>query len=179
MTRSRIAAVFGVFAVVSASPASAQVIDIWSVFLNQQPEVEEEVEQSLSEKIAIAIPLQRRTPPCDGIIEVTYNQFDDVARVNAELKATSCPVSQVKYSLAVNARDSEYAISSQRFDFVWEVDSGKSFPGSDSYWIGRGRDLISVRASRFSCQCAAPNGPSVVVDDGQLESSNSTEPLWF
>ncbi|MEM1262252.1 MAG: hypothetical protein AAGH76_07635 [Pseudomonadota bacterium] len=160
--------------------ASAQVVDIWSIYLNQQPEVEEEVEHELSESFDVDIPLARLTLPCEGKVELTYDQFDDVARVDAKLTGATCPVSRAEYALIVNVRDRDDNVVSERHEFAWEADSEQPFPGSASYPIGADADLISVRARRFSCQCAAGKEMSVTADaDDGSPPNNNEEPLWF
>ena len=148
--------VVGVVSLTAAfcSYASAQVVDTWSTFLNQLPEVEEEYDQRMTQTFEVEIPMRRLTPPCEGHVELTYEQFDNIARVRAELVTASCPVRDVEYALVVNSRTADEDVATQRREFVWSADSGEPFPGSDDYPIGSGTDLISVNARQFSCRCA-------------------------
>ena len=121
----------------------------------KKPRIKEtSVSHGMEQSFEIDLPMRRLTPSCKGQVELEYDQYDTVARVETRLGSTTCPVTYVQYALIVSSRDADYEIVTSRHEFAWDVTPDGTLPGSGDYPIGDDTDLVSVRARQFSCTCA-------------------------
>lgn len=160
-----------------AVPLHAQVIDIWSIFLNKPPSEETAVIQGIPQKFEIELSMKRVTLACDGQVELRYNQYDTVARVDATLVSASCPIDTLNYALVVSSKSSDGDVNQSRHEFSWNASAGERLPGSGEYPIGADTDLISVDARQLSCTCEKQR--SVTVDETVDGPASLDETDWL
>ncbi|MEL7538233.1 MAG: hypothetical protein AAFZ58_09970 [Pseudomonadota bacterium] len=136
----------------SAGGALAQSEDRTALLKKQREkttQVEHELEQSFTVDLSVAQP----PPPCRGQIQLEYDQYDTVARVDAELTGESCVIESFTYTLVVRVRDENYDVASVNHAIQWSADQAQQSLGSGDYPIGSDVDLVDVRARQFSCDC--------------------------
>ncbi|MEM1261002.1 MAG: hypothetical protein AAGH76_01265 [Pseudomonadota bacterium] len=111
------------------------------------------VEQSMEQTFDVELPMKRMTEPCAGQVELEYDQYDTIARVNAKLTDTQCEIESASYTLVINISDNDYNVSSVSHALEWSADGDADFPGSGDFSIGADVDLVNVRARQFKCRC--------------------------
>ena len=98
---------------------------------------------------------------CEPTMSITYEQRNDVARVEGTIENPSCAACSGDYTIAVRLRDASGESKTLEFPGTWQRADGRPVKFTEDYGIGTNVDVVNVRAKSLHCVCAESGKPAI------------------
>ncbi len=118
--------------------------------------------------VAKEMPIEIQTrigsgPTCEPAISITYEQRNDVARVEGTIENSACAACTGDYTIAVRIRDASGESQTLEFPGTWQRRDDRPVKFTTDYPIGKNVDVVNVRSKSLHCVCAG-SGDSASAD---------------
>ena len=115
--------------------------------------------------VAKELPIEIRThigstPTCQPTMSISYEQRNDVARVEGTIENEACAACTGDYTIAVRIRDESGESKTLEFPATWQRADDRPVTFTTDYPIGANVDIVSVRSKSLHCVCVAVVPPS-------------------
>jgi hypothetical protein len=99
-------------------------------------------------------------PTCQPTISITYEQRNDVARVQGTIENPACAACAGAYTIAVRIRDASGESKTLEFPGTWRRADDRPVEFTADYPVGANVDVVNVRSKTLHCVCAGPAEPA-------------------
>ncbi len=99
-------------------------------------------------------------PTCEPTMSITYEQRNDLARVEGTIENPACAACSGDYTMAVRIRDASGEIKTLEFPGTWKRADDLPVKFTTDYPIGPNVDVVNVRSKSLHCVCAQPGEPA-------------------
>lgn len=121
-----------------------------------------ENEEAPAEPIEKELTLTFDRPPvestaCRATLSIEYLQIDTIAKVSGQIDNEDCAASSGDYTIQARVRDENGERKELDFPQTWQRNDDQPVNFSAEYPIGENAELLRVRSSGLSCECAEPH----------------------
>lgn len=111
------------------------------------------------------IPIELQThigsgPTCEPTMSITYEQRNDLARVEGTIENPACAACSGDYTMAVRIRDASGETKTLEFPGTWKRTDDRAVKFTTDYPIGPNVDVVNVHSKALHCVCAQPGAPA-------------------
>jgi hypothetical protein len=115
--------------------------------------------------VAKELPIEIQTHIGSGItcaptMSITYEQRNDVARVEGTIENPACAACTGDYTIAVRIRDASGESKTLEFPGTWRRADDRPVKFTTDYPVGANVDVLSVRSKTLRCVCAESGEPA-------------------
>ena len=97
---------------------------------------------------------------CEPTMSITYEQRNDVARVEGTIENPTCAACSGGYTIAVRIRDANGESQTLEFPGTWQRADDRPVKFTTDYPIGANVDVVNVRSKSLHCVCAESGEPA-------------------
>lgn len=97
---------------------------------------------------------------CQPTMSITYEQRNDVARVEGTIENPTCAACSGDYTIAVRIRDASGEIKTLEFPGTWKRADDRPVSFTADYPIGMNVDVVSARSKSMHCVCTQSEEPA-------------------
>lgn len=130
------------------------------VKVSRSMDIDLEREYELRQQVRV----EYKTAACKANLRVEYYQKEALAHVKSTLTNDQCAASHGDYTIQVRYQNAAGEVETAEFPETWERQDAAPLVSEKDYPIGADVDVIRVKTSGLSCECARPAAPMDTVD---------------